>query len=166
MRLLFILFTFLLFSCQEVNHKKYDKNLLVFKELIFNINTYFKDSILEDPNISQYYTDNFIFHSYPAGYKKGQATLKTDYINGLKAMKSMGYVLNIGHSIYLPGINQETFDIDGSVRVYYGATISLDTSVVEFSGYQTIDFNNGAISEIWEWADYGGVANQIIEINK
>ena len=78
----------------------------------------------------------------------------------------MGYLLNIGHSIYLPGINQETFDIDGSVRVYYGATISLDTSIVEFSGYQTIDFNNGAISEMWEWADYGGVANQIIELNK
>ena len=30
--------------------------------------------------------------------------------------------INIGHSIYLPGLNEESFEIDGNVRVYYGAT--------------------------------------------
>ena len=76
-------------------------------------------------------------------------------------MKKMNMSINIGHSIYLPGINEESHDLDGSVRLYYGATISIDTSIVEFSGYQTINFEEGKISVIWEWADYGGVSNQL-----
>ena len=32
---------------------------------------------------------------------------------------------------------------------------------MEFSGYQTINFKEGKISSIWEWADYGGVSNQL-----
>ena len=75
----------------------------------------------------------------------------------------MGYILSIGHSIYLPGIDQETFEFDGSVRLYYGASIGLDTNTVEFSGYQTINFYNGKISEIWEWADYGGVKDKLMD---
>jgi len=76
-------------------------------------------------------------------------------------MKTMGMSINIGHSIYLPGIDEKTFDLDGSVRVYYGATISIDTNHIDFSGYQTINFKNEKISEIWEWCDYGGVSNQL-----
>jgi len=74
--------------------------------------------------------------------------------------------INIGHSIYLPGIDEKTFDLDGSVRVYYGATISIDTNNIDFSGYQTINFKNEKISEIWEWADYGGVSNQLNQLTK
>jgi len=69
--------------------------------------------------------------------------------------------INIGHSIYLPGIDEKTFKLDGSVRVYYGATISIDTNSIDFSGYQTINFKNEKISEIWEWADYGGISSQL-----
>ena len=76
-------------------------------------------------------------------------------------MKKMNMLINIGHSIYLPGINELTFKVDGSVRVYYGATISIDTNNVDFSGYQTVNFKDGKISGIWEWADYGGVSNQL-----
>ena len=39
-------------------------------------------------------------------------------------------------------------------------TISIDTNNVEFSGYQTINFKEGKISNR-EWADYGGVSNQL-----
>ena len=140
---------------------------LILRELIFilYINNYFQDSN-QDFNISQYYTNNFIFHSYPAGNKKGQIALKVDYLNGLKEMKSTGYVLNVVHSIYLPGINEKTYDVDGSVRVYYGATLSLDTNTVEFSGYMTVNFLNNQIAEIWEWADYGGVSNKIQEFHR
>ena len=66
-------------------------------------------------------------------------------------------------SIYLPGIDENTFDFDGSVRVYYGATLSFDSVGVDFSGYQTINFLDGKISEAWEWADYGGVTNHLID---
>ena len=76
-------------------------------------------------------------------------------------MKQMDMVMIIDHSIYLPGMDQHSYKLDGSVRVYYGATISFDTINVEFSGYQTVNFRDGKILAIWEWADYGGVSNQL-----
>ena len=160
-KLLFIFFSVtILFSC--VNDKKeYTDNLEHFKNLIDDINTYFIDSTIENLEISNYYTKDFIFYSYPAGNKKGVKTSKVDYINNLNQMKKMNMSINIGHSIYLPGIDEESYETDGSVRVYYGATISIDTNNVEFSGYQTVNFEEGKISSIWEWADYGGVSNQL-----
>ncbi|MGY8988835.1 MAG: hypothetical protein ACKVJA_01095 [Flavobacteriales bacterium] len=160
-KLLFIFFSVtLLFSC--VNDKKeYTNNLDHFKNLIDDINTYFIDSTIEDLEISNYYTEDFVFYSYPAGNKKGVKTSKVDYINNLKQMKKMNMSINIGHSIYLPGIDEESHDLDGSVRVYYGAMIFLDTNNVEFSGYQTVNFEEGEISAIWEWTDYGGVISQL-----
>ena len=158
--LFFFLSVIILFSC--VNDKKeYAKNLEHYKNLITEINTYFIDSTLEHLEISNYYTEDFIFNSYPVAYKKGFKTFKIDYINNLEQMKKMNMSINIGHSIYLPGINELTFEVDGSVRVYYGATISIDTNNVDFSGYQTVNFKDGRISGIWEWADYGGVSNQL-----
>ena len=81
-------------------------------------------------------------------------------------MKKMNMSINIGNSIYLPGINEESHKVDGSVRLYYGATISIDTNIIEFSGYQTINFEEGKIYQIWEWADYGGVSNQLDQLMK
>ena len=164
-----ILFIFLsvsiLFSCNN-DEKVYEKNLNHFKNLIEDINVYFIDSTINNLEISNYYTDDFVFYSYPAGHKKGVQSAKVDYINNLNQMKKMNMSINIGHSIYLPGINEESHDLDGSVRLYYGATISMDTNSVEFSGYQTINFEEGKISGIWEWADYGGVSNQLNELMK
>ena len=141
--------------------KEFTKNLDHFKDLVDDINTYFIDSSLENLAISNYYTEDFVFYSYPSGKKKGVETSKIDYINNLEQMKKINMSINIGHSIYLPGINEVTFEVDGSVRVYYGATISVDTNKVDFSGYQTVNFKDGRISGIWEWADYGGVSNQL-----
>jgi len=81
-------------------------------------------------------------------------------------MKQLNMSLNIGHSIYLPGMDEKSYKLDGSVRVYYGASISIDTTSIEFSGYQTVDFENGKISAIWEWADYGGVSSQLNNVLK
>ena len=164
-----ILFIFLsasiFFSCNN-DEKVYEKNLNHFKNLIEDINVYFIDSTINNLEISNYYTDDFVFYSYLAGHKKGVQSAKIDYINNLNQMKKMNMSINIGHSIYLPGINEESNELDGSVRLYYGATISLDTNSVEFSGYQTINFEEGKISGIWEWADYGGVSNQLNELMK
>ena len=150
-----IFITFIL-SCGEKN-EEYNKNMETFKIAVLEINNYFDNPNLKEINISEYYTDNFVFHSYVAGKKKGEETLKSEYISNLEAMKIMGMSIKIGHSIYLPGIDEKTFNLDGSVRVYYGATISIDTNSIDFSGYRTINFQNEKISEIWEWADYGGV---------
>jgi len=164
-----ILFTFfcasILFSCNNDNHE-YEKNLDHFKHLTKDINTYFIDSTQNTLVISDYYTEDFIFYSYPAGHKKGVETNKSDYIRNLKQMKQINMSINIGHSIYLPGIDKYSYKLDGSVRVYYGATLSIDTSNVEFSGYQTVDFRDGKILAIWEWADYGGVSNQLNKLMK
>jgi len=159
---LYLLCVSFLFSCAD-KHEDYYDNVTLFQEFVLEVNNYFYNSNLKDINISKYYTDDFVFHSYSAGNKKGYETLKEDYIKNLEGMKLKGISLNIGHSIYLPGIDQETFDLNGSVRVYYGATMChLDSVGVDFSGYQTIDFLDGKISEMWEWADYGGVANKIM----
>ena len=163
--LFFFLSASILFSCNN-DEKVYEKNLNHFKNLIEDINVYFIDSTINNLEISNYYTDDFVFYSYLAGHKKGVQSAKIDYINNLNQMKKMNMSINIGHSIYLPGINEESNELDGSVRLYYGATISLDTNSVEFSGYQTINFEEGKISGIWEWADYGGVSNQLNELIK
>ena len=165
-KILFLfLFVSILFSCNN-DEKVYEKNLNHFKNLIEDINIYFIDSTINNLEIANYYTDDFVFYSYPAGHKKGVQSAKVDYIDNLNQMKKMNMSINIGHSIYLPGINEESHELDGSVRLYYGATISLDTNSVEFSGYQTINFEEGKISGIWEWADYGGVSNQLNELIK
>ena len=165
MKKITLVFLLLLF-CSCVDHyKKYDENLLVFKEMVENMNHYFQDSN-QDFNLSKYYSDNFIFHSYPAGNKKGVKTSKIDYLDNLQQMKSMGYVLNVVHSIYLPGIQEKTYEVDGSVRVYYGAILSIDTNLVEFSAYMTVNFIDNQIAEVWEWADYGGIDNRIKELHK
>ena len=155
----------ILFSCNN-DSNEYEKNLDHFKNLIKDINTYFIDSTQDTLAISDYYTEDFIFYSYTAGHKKGVETNKSDYIRNLNQMKKMNMSINIGHSIYLPGIDEESYEMDGSVRVYYGATLSIDTSNVEFSGYQTVDFRDGKILAIWEWADYGGVSTQLNELMK
>ena len=160
--IIFFLLVSVFISCKE-KHSNYNQNALFFQELVSEINAYFLNSEMYNIPISQYYTDDFVFHSYVAGNKKGNETHKKEYINSFKQMKTAGFSLNIGHSIYLPGIDEKTFDFDGSVRVYYGATLSLDSVEVDFSGYQTINFLDGKISEVWEWADYGGVNNQLVD---
>ena len=164
-----ILLTFfcasILFSCNNDSHE-YEKNLDHFKDLIKDINTYFIDSTQDTLAISDYYTEDFIFYSYPVGHKKGVETNKSDYIRNLKQMKQINMSINIDHSIYLAGIDKDSYKLDGSVRVYYGANLSIDTSNVEFSGYQTVDFRDGRILAIWEWADYGGVSNQVNKLMK
>lgn len=162
-KLLFTLFyVCILLSC---NNKKneYETNLSLFKQLIKDINTYFINPSQDSLKISDYYTKDFIFYSYPAGNKKGIKTNKNKYISELKQMKKRNMSINIDHSIYLPGIDEKSYNLDGSVRVYYGATLSVDTNTVDFSGYQTVDFRDGKISGIWEWADYGGVSNGLMK---
>ena len=165
-RLLLILIIIIPTTIIAQGTKEYKNNLDHFKNLIVDINTYFTDSTIEYLKISNYYTEDFVFYSYPAGHKRGVKTSKLDYINNLQQMKNMNMSINIGHSIYLPGVNEESFEIDGSVRVYYGATIYIDKNHVEFSGYQTINFKEGKVSAIWEWADYGGVSNQLSKFIK
>ena len=122
--LLFACFYLLIILSCENNMSEYQVNLENFKNLTREINIFFIDPGRNSPNISNYYTNDFMFHSYPAGDKKGVKTFKDKYISELKQMKKMNMSINIGHTIYLPGIDEESYILDGSVRVCYGATIS------------------------------------------
>ena len=51
------------------------------KALIEQINSFFKSEHGNDINISSYYTNDFIFNSYPEGFRKGVQTYKLEYIN-------------------------------------------------------------------------------------
>ena len=62
------------------------ENLDHFKNLVEDINTYFIDSTIESLEISNYYDKDFIFYSYPAGYKQGIKTSKLDYIKNIQHM--------------------------------------------------------------------------------
>ena len=137
----------------------YDSNLSCHKKMIKEINDFFTDKSNKNLEISKYYTDDFIFYSFPAGYKKGIKTCKSDYLNKFILLKEMHRFLKIVHSIYIPGIDKDSYELNGSVRVYYGAIISEGFNNIEFSGYQTIDFVDAKIYAIWEWADYGGINN-------
>tara|TARA_A100001035_G_C27360473_1_gene311130 strand:- start:61 stop:504 length:444 start_codon:yes stop_codon:yes gene_type:complete len=143
---------------------QYDNNLSIYKDLVEEINCFFEDTTENKINISNFFTEDFIFYSFPAGNRKGIETLKVDYINSFNQMKKNNINLQIVHSIYLPGIDEFSHNLDGSVRSYYGADIFIDTNIIDFSAYQTINFENEKISAIWEWADYGGVKNLINKI--
>ena len=147
-KILFLFFSVsIFFSCNN-DKKVYEKNLSHFKNLIDDINVYFIDSTINNLEISNYYTEDFIFYSYPVGHKKGVETSKIDYINNLNQMKKLNMSINIGHSIYLPGINEESHEFDGSIRLYYGSTISIDTNNVEFSRLTTMSTDSLVMSSL------------------
>ena len=77
MKNIFLLFfsVSILFSCNN-DKKVYEKNLSHFKNLIEEINIYFIDSTMNNLEISNYYTKDFVFYSYPAGHKKECNQLK------------------------------------------------------------------------------------------
>ena len=153
-------FIILISSCNKYN-KEYNNNRNHYNLLVEEINDFYIDSTINEIEISEYFTDNFVFHSYMVGNRKGEETKKDVYIDGYNFMKKMNVSINICHTIYLPGLDENTYKLNGSVRLYYGAVLSVDTNQVEYSGYQTINFKNGKISEIWEWADYSGVSEQL-----
>ena len=160
---LIISILFLLFSCDINKLNLYERNMKTHNLLVNDINNYYEntDSIALD--IRKYFTADFKFYSFTAGSPKGVESNLKNYQDGvLKLLKNNNFSLKIGHSIYLPGIDENTYEIDGSVRVYYKVTVRRENTV-ELSAYRTVNFEDGKISGIWEWADYGGLSNQLYE---
>ena len=143
-------------SCNKIS--KYQRHLILCENLVYHINSLFDESISSKFLLSNFYTEDFTFHYFPAGNKKGIKILKKDFLNLLNDAKKK-IDLNIVHTIFLPGLDELTHKIDGSVRVYYGADIYYNNDTIEYSGYQTINFKNHKINEVFEWADYGGIYN-------
>ena len=76
-----ILILVLLLSSCNMKLREYEKNCNEVKALIEKINSFFKSEDVNDLNISSYYTNDFIFNSYPEGFRKGIKTNKLEYIN-------------------------------------------------------------------------------------
>ena len=163
--LVYCFFSFFFVTCGQYNNR-YDINLNNFKCLINDINIFFSDTTQYNIEILDYFTDDFVYHSFPVGHKKGVNTCKDDFIETINQFKKMGGIIKIVHSIYLPGIDEHTHKLDGSVRVYYGADILVDSSITNYSGYQTVNFKDGKVYELWEWADFGGISNHLKLFNK
>ena len=159
----FFLFSllFLLLACESKN-PEYEANLSTHKQLVTELNTFYSNPESASLDISDFFTDDFLFHYFPAGSPKGVEASKSEYFEILQNLKNSGFVIKIGHSIYLPGIDEHTHKVDGSIRLYYGATVRKENSVA-LSAYRTINFENGKISGIWEWADYGGLTKQLYD---
>ena len=66
---LLISFFLIVFSSCSRSHKEFDNNLSGYKELTVEINNYFIDQKEEEINVSDFYTEDFIFYSFPAGNK-------------------------------------------------------------------------------------------------
>ena len=161
MKILTLSLIFSIFSCANSGEELYESNLNTHKEMITVINNYFESSDTTDLDISKYFSKDFIFYSFTAGSPKGVGANLKDYQYGIfTALKQNGYKIKFGHSIYLPGIDEHTYKLDGSVRVYFKVTV-IRENIVELSAYRTVNFKNGKISGIWEWADYGGLINQL-----
>lgn len=159
--LLLATLTFLI-SCAENKIKHYEQNLETLKILVDILNNYYQSSDSSALDVSQYFTPDFTFYSFTAGSPKGFPASLTEYQDRLSQLKKDSFSIEIGHSIYLPGIDENTYKIDGSVRVYSKASVSRGDTV-ELSAYRTVNFINGKISGMWEWADYGGAIKQLNE---
>jgi hypothetical protein len=159
----FFLFSllFLLLACESKN-PEYEANLSTHKQLVTELNAFYSNPDSASLDISDFFTDDFLFYYFPAGSPKGVEASKSEYFEILQNLKNSGFVIKIGHSIYLPGIDEHTHKVDGSIRLYYGATVRKENSVA-LSAYRTINFENGKISGIWEWADYGGLTKQLYD---
>ena len=136
------------------------------QHLVDEINNYYKAPESQNLNINNYFAPDCKLYYFTTGSPKGVILdLKNYKENILEFLKKDGVSLKIGHSIYLPGIDENTYKIDGSVRVYYKITLNKENDI-ELSAYRTINFTDGKISGIWEWADYGGVSNHLNKFMK
>ena len=91
------------------NRTDYKKNADLHKNLIKEINEFFKDGKKNNLKISNYYADDFIFYSFPAGHKKGVESLKFNYLQRFAKMKDRNISLKIVHDL-LAGIKSDIKD--------------------------------------------------------
>lgn len=132
----------------------YEKNLAELKAMI---NAYENEQLDE---WSKYVADSARWN--PAGYgalpstKEQWAAALTGYVADWDSLKLM-------NANYLPGLDQNTKEFDGSVR-YYGLWVGRHKSGIEtsLSYYATADFNSdGKVVVYSEYYDVGGLLNAL-----
>jgi len=150
--LLILLCVPLLFSCGGNNEK--DNSLSLYKKNLETCKNLSKASVEYDiETIEDLLTEDFEYYSYPINQPKGVKWNKSDAINSSIFKRDLGIKYQLKHSIYLPGIDTVNLQMDGSVRVYYSALISVKGEEIEITAYETVDFKDGKISRIDHFSD-------------
>lgn len=132
----------------------YEKNLGVLKAMI---------SAYESEQLdtwSQYVADSARWN--PAGYGALPST-KGQWAAALSAYHADWDSIRLMNANFLPGLDQETKEFDGSVR-FYGLWVGRHKSGVETSVnyYATADFNQeGKLAVYSEYFDVGGLINAL-----
>jgi len=141
---------FILFSCESGNHVDFSKNVETVKELV-NLHA------LEDADgISALFHDDLEWQG-PA-YGSGQLN-KADHMAAIVMYHNMFDNLKYTANNWLPGVNAETGQLDGSVRTYgvwTGAHTATETPL-ELTSYHTFDFKDGKIIAGGDYFDLGGM---------
>ncbi len=73
--------------------------------------------------------------------------------------------MNFTADYWLPGINVETGELDGSTRVYgtWTADHVASGKSVNLTAYHSFDFKDGKIVGGGDWFDFGGMMNSLAE---
>lgn len=132
----------------------YEKNLVVLKAM----NNAFENEQLDE-------WSNFVADSArwnPAGYGALPST-KEQWVATLTGYVADWDSIRLMNANYLPGLDQDTKEFDGSVR-FYGLWVGRHKSGLETSVnyYATADFNSeGKVVVYSEFFDVGGLLNAI-----
>jgi hypothetical protein len=132
----------------------YEKNLAVLKSM----NSAFENEQLDE--WSKFVADSARWN--PAGYGALPST-KAQWAATLTGYAADWDSLRLMNANYLPGVDQETKEFDGSVR-YYGIWVGRHKSGLEtsLSYYATADFNkDGKVVVYSEYFDVGGLMNAL-----
>ncbi len=132
----------------------YEKNLVTLKAM----NSAFENEQMD--NWGTYVSDTAVWNSAAYGSVPGTKATWAATLGGYVADWDSIRLMN---AIYLPGLDQNTAEFDGSVR-YYGLWVARHKSGVEtsLSYYATADFNSdGKLVVYSEFYDLGGLLNAI-----
>ena len=139
-----------LFSCESGNHVDFSKNVETVKELV-NLH-----ALEEADAISVMFHENLEWQGPAYG---SDPLNKADHMAAIVMYHDMFENLKYTANNWLPGVNAETGQLDGSVRTYgvWSGNHSLTGTPLELTSYHTFDFKDGKIIAGGDYFDLGGM---------
>ncbi len=161
-----ICLAFLIVACQPpVDNSAYE----LFEKNSKTVSAYLEAYQTESLDHDSFYSADIIFRSTAVG---GQDSTTLEQMKEMDAQNFEMFDFELLDSpvVFLPGVNQETKKIDGSVRYYAAwklstpATDSTESKSVIVPIYESFDFDeNGKIINHVTFGDFGGMMNAISE---
>lgn len=136
------------------NKKRSDNMKLLYENNVKILEKYL--TYLEDGNIdslTNLLSEEYLMYRYPVMESKGLISNKKEIIQEYEK-KFEGAKIDIGHTIFLPGIDTINLNLDGSVRVYSAQSWTISNKVINMSIYETYDFKNDSIYQTHIFYDH------------